>query len=525
MKKIISAIVSLSTGALVVSKINSKSYIHTEQYRYVITETSGPTSLDPLDGDQTQNLPVQRMIYATPIEVDAKGSLQSLVLDNFIFDPTTKTMTWTVKTGLKFSDGSDITPDDIAFAVKRMAFSRPKFPVIDEIEGVQEWSKASNALESYPSGIKIVGNKIEIKFNHFVEHPIFRFCLEIFSIIPKSCVDTKTNKISCEKIPFSGHYKIVNKSESQISFVMKDDSTLGNSAPKNIMFEYKLPSEVFEEEYIPSGTVIIQGNEIKFSLDQLKKIKQHLQTSYLPSARIALNMLNPNIVPFKEKTCRLVFAEAYRKAFASLATVDFKIESSLFTDVLPGYMTPSELSKQELIKISESEKNKCLQQMKLTPPRWAFVKEDADSIYSLVAERAFEILGIPKPNPKVFNTRKEETDAFIKGDISILGASTGFWAMDPVGDIQMLLTPNMHKILQFVSNDEKIQLLIKNLKGIDERNSKTSFNVLNQYVHDKGLFNVFAHVRRFYSSSSLDNISELPISITSPAPWQVFRMK
>ncbi len=525
MKKIILVVVLLAAGILVMSRINSGSHIHTEQYRYVITETSGPTSFDPLDGDQTQNLPAQRMIYATPVEVDAKGSLQSLVLDTFNYEPATRTMTWNVKTGQKFSDGSNITPDDIAFAVARMAFTRPKFPVIDKIEGVQEWSKANNALETYPSGIKVIGNKVEIKFYQSVDHPLFRFCLEIFSIIPKNCVDIKTNKVSCEKIPFSGHYELASKSNSEINFIIRDDSVLENSAPKNITFEYKLPSEVFKDGYKSSDITVIQGNEIKLSLDQLKKVKQNLQTSYLPSARIALNMLNPNIAPFKEKECRLVFAEAYRKAFASLATVGFKVESSVFPDVLSGYMTPSELSEQQVSKISESDKNKCLQQLKLNPPQWAFVKEDPGSIYSIVAEKTFELLGIPKPEPKVFDTRKQETDAFIKGDISILGASTGFWAMDPAGDIQMLLTPNMHKILQFVSNDEKVQSLIKNLKGSDKVNDANSFKALNQYIHDKGLFNVFAHVRRFYSSNSLDNISELPISITSPAPWQVFKVK
>lgn len=35
------------------------------QFRYIITETSAPSSLDPLDADNTANLPVARMIYAT----------------------------------------------------------------------------------------------------------------------------------------------------------------------------------------------------------------------------------------------------------------------------------------------------------------------------------------------------------------------------------------------------------------------------------------------------------------------------
>ena len=497
----------------------------TNSYRYVITETSMPTSFDPLDGDQTQNLPAQRMIYSTPVEVDGKGTLQSQVLESYTYSPDTRVMTWTLKQGAKFSNGSAITIEDVAFAVSRMAFTRPKFPVIDKIEGVQEWVNNANALETNPSGIRISGNKVEIKFGQPVDHPLFRFCLEIFSIIPKSCVDLKTNKVKCDQIPFSGHYALKEKAKSELYFEMREDSPLKESAPHNIAFEYRLPDEVFSEKYKFNGVTVIQGNEIKLSLDQLRTLKSEFQTSYLPSARIGLTLLNPNFAPFNDHSCRLIYAQAYRNAFESLATVGFKVESSIFTDVLPGYMKTHEITNSKDSQISTEEKEKCLEKLRKTPPQWAVVKEDAGSIYSLVTERAFDVLGIPKPQPKIFDTRKQETEAFVKGEISLIGASTGFWAMDPAGDVQMLLTPNMHKILQFVSNDDKVQNLIRSLKVSREKNDSIAFKNLNQYIYDQGLFNVFAHVRRFYASDSLENISDLPVSITSPAPWQVFRIQ
>lgn len=523
MKNIFLILIIAAAGVLIVSNLANRST--SGSFHYVITETSLPTSFDPLDGDQTQNLPAQRMIYATPVEVDAKGSLQSLVLENFSYSPENKTMTWTLKPGAKFSDGSSITIEDVAFAVSRMAYTRPKFPVIDKIEGVQDWVKIPNALETNPSGIKIFGNTVQIKFIEPVDHPLFRFCLEIFSVIPKSCVDLKTNKIKCEKIPFSGHYALKEQAKSEIHFEMRDSSPLKGQAPQTISFEYRLPDQVFATNFQLNGTTVVQGNEIKLSLEQLKSLKDKFQTSYLPSARIGLNLLNPNFSPFNSHKCRLVYADAYRKAFEGLATVGFKVESSVFTDVLPGYMNTEELKYAVQPQLSESERSKCLQQLRETPPQWAIVKEDAGSIYSIVTEKTFEVLGIPRPEPKIFDTRKQETEAFIKGEVSLLGASTGFWAMDPAGDIQMLLTPNMHKILQFVSNDDKVQNLIRSLKVDREKNNPEAFKKLNQYIHDQALFNVFAHVRRFYSSDSLENIADLPVSITSPAPWQVFRMQ
>lgn len=519
--RILFIILVVLAGAAVMLKFGSS---QTHDYRYVITETKPPTSLDPLDGDQTQNLPVQRMINATPVEVDSKGTLKSLVLSDFNYIAESQTMQWTVKDGVKFSDGSVITANDVAFAVARMAFTRPNFPVIENIEGVETWVKTPKALESFPTGIKVSGNKIEIKFTKPVDHPLFRFCLEIFSIIPKKCVDLATNKVNCEKIPVSGHYEIVDRKDAEIKFQLRSDSIHGETAPKQIAFEYKLPKDIFGPESKLSGNTVIQGNEVTLSIPQLKKMSDNFKISYLPSSRIALHILNPKFGAFKNKNCRLIYAMAYRKAFKEIATAGFKLESSVFTDVLPGYLCSNDLAQAEYDKLSAQEKESCLKTLRENPPRWAQQKNDEDLIYFRTAEKTYEILEIKKPEPLIVANRKEESEAFLSGAVSAMGASTGFWALDPAGDIQMLLTPNMHKPLQFVTEDQKVQSLIKKLKkGSD--NDPQAFKVVNQYIHDEALFNVFAHVRRFYASDSLDNIAELPLSITSPAPWQVFRMQ
>ncbi len=521
MKKKLIILVGLVAGVLVVNKLATSSH---QEYKYVITETGGPSSFDPLDGDQTNNLSVQRMIYATPLEVDQKGTLKSMVLKDFSYDSKTHLMTWIAKDDQQYSDGTKITAEDIAFAVARMAQKRPHFPVIEDIKGVQEWSQQQNALGSLPSGIKVDRNKIEIQFLKSVDHPLFRFCLEIFSVIPKLCVDTKTNTVTCSKVPYSGHYQITNQSESQIQFKLRSESNLVGQAPEQIKFEYLTAKSVFSEKLNMDNGTVIQGNEIKLNLEQHNLLASKFKTSFLPSARIALNLLNPNVGAFKNKNCRLVFADAYRTAFSKIANSDFKVESSLFTEVLPGYKNTQEIKKNIYDKISAVEKSECISQLKQNPPLWAQTEDETDAIFRLIAEKTFEVLGIEKPTPVKLKNRKEETEAFAKGEISLMGASTGFWALDPAGDIQMLLTPNMHKLLQFVSNDDQAQKLIKDLKSPEGINAK-AFSELNQYIFDDAKFNVFAHVRRFYAAQSLESMAELPISITSPAPWQVFRMK
>jgi ABC-type transport system substrate-binding protein len=100
-----------------------------EMKEYVISESSRYTSLDPLDADLHQNLSVARMVYATPLEIDATDTITSLVLDSFNYNKTTKTITWQVRPGLQFSDGKPLTVDDVVFSVTRMLHANPKFPV------------------------------------------------------------------------------------------------------------------------------------------------------------------------------------------------------------------------------------------------------------------------------------------------------------------------------------------------------------------------------------------------------------
>src|SRR5207253_1729119 len=112
-----------------------------------------------------------RMIYATPLEVNDENQLSSQLLDSFQYDAATHTVRWVVKKGLRFDDGTVISPDDIAFAVARMAYVRPGFPVLENVEGVKKWAKTKHPLKSLPSGIVVDGQNISIQLGKGIDHP------------------------------------------------------------------------------------------------------------------------------------------------------------------------------------------------------------------------------------------------------------------------------------------------------------------------------------------------------------------
>ncbi len=494
-----------------------------KDYTYVITETGMFSSLDPLDADQTNNLPVARMIYATPIEIDQKGELNSSVLESFKYDEDTHSMEWIVKSGLKYSDNTEILPSDIAFAVARMIYTRSTFPVIEDILGVTEWLKLQKPLENLPSGIRIDGNKIKIEFIKRQDHPLFRFCLEIFSIIPKSCVNFVTNKIQCEELPTSGHYQILKKTDNEIFFLKRGDNHIFNlKVPDLMIFKYLSNADAVAYSKEMNNQSMITGTDLRFSNEDMAGLKKSSQIVYAPASRIVLLLLNPNVGAFRNVKCRQIFIRAFRDSFKKVYGEYLEPESSVFTDLLSGYLNQDELD-QSSQALTADEIVSCKSILQSNPVTWLKSKSNPRSLIVRTMENVFAELGIDKSEPFDADTQKDEPEMFLKGELSILGFQTGFWALDPAGDIQMLMTPKMHKYLKFVTEDKKMQEMIRSLK--DSNLNKVSFLELNKYIYSQALFNVFSHGRRFVAVKNRSLLQEAPLSITSPAPWQYFKME
>ena len=482
---------------------------------YIITETDQYASLDPLDADQTQNLPVARMIYATPLEIDASDTITSLVLEKFSYDKLTKTIHWTVKKGLNYSTGESITSEDIAFSVSRMLFARPKFPVIESILGKVEWLKSTNPLTSFPSGVVVNGSEITIKLTQDYPHPLFRFCLELFSIIPKKCVDLATNKLNCEKLPESGRYSLKSKEEKKIVFKKR----LEVSGPDSISFKYISAVNLKSELIKVSSDAIIAGNESMFSADDLEQFRKNESFYYLPAARFAVLQISPELPPFNDKHCRQVFANQFRAEYELLTKDHSPAESSIFTKIVTGYLSRAELENSSPNTIKKSEVDQCILRLRKIPIKWGFVENEKNLAFVKAFEQTLKKLEL-SGKAEIFKTRKDLSEKFVAGEISVFNGGSGFWANDPVGDLQMLFTPNLHKPLNYITKDESLQKLIKNL--VNDQSNKMKYVDVNRYLHDQALFNVYTHVRRFYFSKSENNLKQIPQGSAAPTPWQVF---
>ena len=486
-------------------------------FDYVITETAGPTSFDPLDADSTNNLPVARMLYATPLEVSNENQLSSRVLESFKYDNDTRLAKWVVKKDLKFDDGSPLTAQDVAFAVSRMAFTRPKFPVVDTIEGIKSWLDSKDPLKSFPKGIKVEGQNISIQFTKNAEHPLFRFSLELFSIIPRKCVDLETNKITCKAVPASGQYRMTDKGSQSISFERRDGIDVdGVKVPGKIKFTYISSADLPGKIKTLSQATVVAGNEQMFPASAMSDLQGQFVTKFTPASRFSALLINPHIEPFTNKNCRLYFAKKFRESYKELHGKSQNLEGSIFTKILPGYLSVADLENGQ--DLSDAKTESCKNAFKKASIAWGYNEGEKNSTFVETLKKTFEKVGAKIESPVIAPDRKTLMDYFSDGKIALFSASSGFWALDPVGDMKMLFTPNLHKVLRFASEDPALQKMINDLE-----NGKTNFKEVNRYLYNQGVFNVYSHLRRFFASPNKSLLADVPFAITSPAPWQVFK--
>ncbi len=478
--------------------------------KYVITETSGPDSFDPINADSSQNLPVMRMMYATPLEIGEDNGIESSVLSKFTYDERAHRIAFVVKENLKFSDGQPLKAMDVALAIVRVAYRKPTFPVIKNIEGVKLWSDAKAGLTQFPKGILVSGNKIEIQFDRPIANPLFRFCLELFSIIPSSCVNMADGALTCPVPPSSGYFVMKERNQREILFESRSD--LGAPQLKgnleSVTFQYKTLEEVCAVEI--EADMVVAGSELEFLHSRCRAFISVGQLHWLPSARFQVLRFNPNAPVFSKKENRQFFAEQVRLVLAELNS-DFDIQRGLFPKLLPGYLSSSEL------KLVSHELRHEFEGKLLRVPS---APESMIATINAVAEAAARLgMNVERAEKMPLSAI---TDEFIDGRMPVTVGGSGFWAQDPIGDLSMWFTKNLHRNMLFTWQDSGLYQRIDSLENeIEPATIREKMEDLNRYLVDQSIIAPTIHFRRLFITSPKVKRLTLPQAVTSPAPWHL----
>lgn len=481
---------------------------------FIFLDISIPSSFDPLDADRGVNLNAMRLLYATPIEISINNDLTSSILEAFEYNKIKREITFKVKKGLQFSDGSALTAEDVAFAIVRMAWKRPGFPVIKDIVGLRNWLQESFPLLSLPSGIVVDGSMVKIKLSQDHRSPLFRFALELFSVIPKISVNLNTGMLK-QPIPvFSGYYSLAAKSDQGLIFKKRDSSKI--KAVDQIKFLYANGDKNIAEEMLSQENSILYGSDVQLISRGYSSLKENAIVKWLPSSRFNFVLLNPHVAPFDDVFCRNYFMRTYRQTVKKLYGDTLAISSSIFSKIVPGYLSDEALIARSSSSVADEA---CAARFKKEKITMYALSSKLENMNDKILFETLISLGV-QVEVKESNGIESREAMFAKNTNAFFTAESGFWAEDPIGDVKMFFTPNLHEPLKFVLQDHALSNLIDQLNE-ESIEINADLQQVNRTLYKEALLNVVFHSQRFFATRNKSLLKELPQAVSSPAFWQV----
>lgn len=484
--------------------------------------TSKLTSFDPLDADQYQNIWSMRMLHLTPIEVSVNNRLVSQVLSSFSYDPVNSQIKFDVRKDRTFSDGSRIEAEDIAFTIARMAFTRPKFPVVSRIVGLQEWLRSETPLLSLPAGIAIAGETITISLDRRLENPLFRFSMEIFSIVPRRSIDPVTNKLKMTRPPTSGNYEIESESARSVVFRLRTPPIEHNiNAPRTVRFDHEITEPNFSQFMNHPPNFVFAGPEFPLRMARVDLEAQGANVTWAPASYIAALQINPDVEPFGSKSCRRQFADTFRETVAQAMGDRASLEPGLFPRIVPGYLPPTELTPSN----KEASSSTTNESFKGKSVAWRAYPKGRNEFFNEAIRSTAKTLKLELSEQGELDIGEAKRSGFRGLETAFFFGQTGFWALDPVGDVQMLFAPNMHSMLEPIWRDGKVGEMLEQVgRDAEPHEVESRMKEFNRYIVDQALFNVVGHFRFYFASTGAATLRDVPLAVQQPYAWQVFNV-
>lgn len=133
----------------------------------IITDTtirmnvSGTPELDPAIGNMASSSQATANLYDTLIYTPADGSVQPRLAESWKVDESGQTYTFTLRQGVKFHDGSEVTAEDVKFSMERFikigqGYSYVLNGVVDTVEAPTKYQVVFNLkfpMGAFPSAL------------------------------------------------------------------------------------------------------------------------------------------------------------------------------------------------------------------------------------------------------------------------------------------------------------------------------------------------------------------------------------
>ena len=499
-----------------------RSLMKDSQPTFIIANAGIPYSFDPLEELNSRNSRIIKMIHSKIIEYDANGRFYSNVIKSYNYHEAKKILILEIKKGVKYTDGSLLTAEDVALSIKRNAFLRPGIPGISEIIGLSKWLKNEHPLLNELAGISVDKDKVFVKFASHVASPIDKF-VWCFGVIPSHSIEMKTGKLKLGDMaipPSVGEYKIVEskiangthineKTFIKLEKVNKHDS----SKPDIVWLAYMSPANIGNYLSDFHNKVVICANEIDIEPYKLKDFKRIFNVHTTPRIMHSYLILNPKSKVFSDRRVRQYFAKKYRD---TMSVAGYSVEGSQLTNEMFGYLSLSDLENY-VEPFSKQEEQKILDHLRKNPPVWMQSPTLVTEPFAEIFNTTCNSLMIPLKRREISKFEGQYQEMWNRGELSIRQGYGSLGPADPTGDLKTTFS-GIHSFLSFVTEDPKLQNLLANLEYFD----RDSHVELNKYLFVESKFSVVSNYSRIYLFTGKAQIKN-NLKMQEPVPWEFFQ--
>ena len=278
-------------------------------------------------------------IYARAIDISEFATYGSRLLREFSYNHSRRQLLLKVADGPRFSDGSPVTGDDIAYSIARVALHRGNLEPFRDIVGLSRWKKQSRPLEGLPQGIEVDSGKgiVIISFLKHPYHPYYWLTFPMCSIIKKSCLDSQ-GRLICNNVPTSGTYSIESAEAQIVTFRKRLSAARGPAIMHAAFLSGDQLGDYFDK--IKDNHVIdaVEGFHYQGGIEATSK--RYLRETGFVENWANVILMDRNSKAFATDRQRLFFARKIRERFERFGK---NTSGSMIPVLSPGYLNLQEL--------------------------------------------------------------------------------------------------------------------------------------------------------------------------------------
>ncbi|MDU5142806.1 MAG: ABC transporter substrate-binding protein [Paenibacillus dendritiformis] len=329
----------------------------------IIGMTAPAGIFHPLYAETAYDQYVMRTLFKAMLEVEKDGTYAPVLAEKYEVSPDNLTHTYKLKEGLKFSDGSPLTAEDVAFTITVLhdkSYDGP-MDIIREgkIKGGKEYydGKATSI-----EGIKVI-DPLTIEFTTFEPSALAQSAIGATGILSKAYYgkDYKQGNLSYMNDLFTkplgnGPYKLDKFQAGQdVSFVANEHYFKG--APKIPKLIYKFTTDETNAQLLQTGETDMDFISANLDNFELLQSMGFLDISLFPTNGYGYIAFNHNRAKFQDVKVRQALAygldreqivEAVYQGYAEVINVPQSKLSWAYTDEVNKYEFDLEKAKQLL---------------------------------------------------------------------------------------------------------------------------------------------------------------------------------